>query len=356
MKIPISNFYYLLCYAWDKLEESKVIGVTDDDYGHIVDLFARVLASGMEHLLKRGLDQGYQEYREVFGGVRGKIDFGTSLKAHLFPQGRAACVFEQLTHDVLHNRILKSTMATLLRHQELDPRNADALGACLARLSEVTTVRLDASVFSRVQLHSNNGVYDFLLRVCRLIHDATVIEEKTGQIRFRDFERDDAQMAALYERFLLNFYKREQNTFRAGSEVLRWQATFGEEQDLLYLPSMRTDVSLQSADRKIVIDAKYYTEVMQTNFGKDTVRSGHLYQLFAYLKNMEYDGGPQSQAEGILLYPLVDTPLNLQFRIQGHTIRVVTIDMAQDWPQIHDHLLRLIAPCDVEASRKEDKQ
>lgn len=350
MKIPIRNFYYLLCYAWDKLEESRVIGVTGDDYRHIADLFARVLASGMEHLLKRGLDQGYQEYHEVFAGIRGKIDFGTSLKSHLFPQGRAACVFEQLTHDVLHNRILKSTMANLLRHQELDPKNADALGACLARLTGVTTVHLDASVFGRVQLHSNNGVYDFLLRVCRLIHDATVVDENTGQLRFRDFEREDAQMATLYERFLLNFYKREQNTFRAGSEILRWQATFGEEKDLQYLPSMRTDVSLRSADRTIVIDAKYYTAAMQTNFGKDTVRSGHLYQLFAYLKNMEYDGGPKAGAEGILLYPLVDTPLSLRFSIQGHTIRVATIDLAQDWSQIHDYLLRLIAACDAEAS------
>src|SRR5688500_3432925 len=131
MKIPVRNFYYLLCYAWDKLEESRVAAVDASDYRHLVNLFARVLGTGMEHLLQRGLDRGYQEHREVFAGVRGKIDFAASLKGHLFPLGRAACVFEELTHDVLHNRILKSTAASLLRADELDPSLADEIKTCV---------------------------------------------------------------------------------------------------------------------------------------------------------------------------------------------------------------------------------
>jgi 5-methylcytosine-specific restriction enzyme subunit McrC len=341
--IPIRNVYYLLCYAWDKLEESRVVAVEASDYEHLVNLFARVLSSGLEHLLKRGLDQGYQEHREVVAGVRGKIDFAASVKAHLFPLGRAACVFEELTHDVLHNRILKRTSADLLRADELDTNLGDALRTTLSRMTEVSDIRLDAAAFGRVQLHSNNGVYDFLLRVCRLIHEARVVDEETGRWRFRDFTREKG-MESLYERFLLNFYRRKQHVFRARSEVLHWQATFGEPQDLEYLPTMRTDVSLESAARKIVIDAKYYREGTQSYFAKDSVRSGHLYQLFAYLKNLEPLGGVNANAEGILLYPLVDAPLDLRFIIQGHGVRVATIDLAQEWREIHRCLLDLIAP------------
>jgi hypothetical protein len=36
---------------------------------------------------------------------------------------------------------------------------------------------------------------------------------------------------------------------------------------------MRTDVSLDSPERKLVIEAKYYREPMQNRFGKDSVRS-----------------------------------------------------------------------------------
>jgi len=351
VKIPVRNLYYLLCYAWDKLEESRIVAVDDSDYEHLVNLFARVLSSGLEHLLKRGLDQGYQEHREVCPGVRGRIDFAASIKAHLFPLGRAACVFEELTHDVLHNRILAQTVSNLLQADELDPALGEELRACLARMAEISAIRLDVAAFSRVQLHSNNGLYSFLLQICRLIYDVSVVDEKTGRLRFRDFTREDAQMASLFERFLLNFYRREQRAFRVRSETLQWQEAVGDLQDLEYLPRMRTDVSLESSSRKIVIDAKYYRVPMQSNFGKDTVRSGHLYQLLTYLKNVEWSSGSRAKAEGILLYPLVDRPLNLQFTIQGHLVRVATIDLAQEWREIHECLLDLIAPASASAQR-----
>ena len=58
MKIPVRNFYYLLCYAWDTLAESRVVPVGASDYDHLVNLFARVLSGGLEHLLKRGPGPG----------------------------------------------------------------------------------------------------------------------------------------------------------------------------------------------------------------------------------------------------------------------------------------------------------
>ena len=83
---------------------------------------------------------------------------------------------------------------------------------------------------------------------------------------------------------------------------------------------------------------------MQSNFGKDTVRSWHLYQLFTYLKNIAWSGPLGAKAEGILVYPLVDRTLNLRFTIQGHVVRVITIDLAQEWRDIHERLQDLIAP------------
>ena len=59
MKIPILNIYYLLCYAWNKLEESGLVDVKTEDSTTLLDLFARVLISGTTHILKRGLDRGY---------------------------------------------------------------------------------------------------------------------------------------------------------------------------------------------------------------------------------------------------------------------------------------------------------
>jgi len=205
--------------------------------------------------------------------------------------------------------------------------------------------RLDAGMFGRIQLHGNNGFYDFLLKVCRLVHDAAVVDPKAGQTKFRDFERDERAMAGLFERFLLNFYKREQTTYVARSRKLDWGAAADEPTHLALLPEMRTVVSLGSPERVTVVDAKYYKQPLaKGNFGKDTVRRGHPYHLFAYLASVAYEegaGGGSRQVGGILLYPQVDVPLDLRYAIGGHAVRVATVDLSTEWRQVHGRLLAL---------------
>lgn len=53
MEIPVENVYYLLCYAWDKLAEKDVVNIDPTKSTDLVNLFARVLASGIDHLLKK---------------------------------------------------------------------------------------------------------------------------------------------------------------------------------------------------------------------------------------------------------------------------------------------------------------
>src|SRR4029077_20536403 len=64
-----------------------------------------------------------------------------------------------------------------------------------------------------------------------------------------------------------------------------------------------TDVCLDSSSRKIVIECKFTSDVLQENWGKLSARSEHLYQLFAYLKHLERRGGVHENCEGLLLYP-----------------------------------------------------
>jgi len=80
---------------------------------------------------------------------------------------------------------------------------------------------------------------------------------------------------------------------------------------------------------------------MQSNRGKETVRSWHLYQLFAYLKNQEVVCGWEN-CEGILLYPTVNRELDLCYKIQGHPVRIVTVNLDQDWQGIEKQMLRIV--------------
>ena len=77
-------------------------------------------------------------------------------------------------------------------------------------------------------------------------------------------------------------------------------------------------------------------------WGKLSSRSEHLYQLFAYLKHLEARGGTHMECESILLYPTATHPVDFRFNKQGHSIRVVTIDLRRAWHEIGVALLELL--------------
>jgi 5-methylcytosine-specific restriction enzyme subunit McrC len=105
-RIPIRNLYYLLCYAWDVLEERDDMLVSEPEGLSHVELLAKVLSIAVQRLWRRGLDRGYRELAEDVRSPRGRLDVPRMIACQLEPLGRAACTFDELGHDVLHNQIL----------------------------------------------------------------------------------------------------------------------------------------------------------------------------------------------------------------------------------------------------------
>lgn len=83
MAIPIENIYFLLCYAWNKLDEKERVDVSIDDKTELLDLFAKVLITSSKLLLKRGIDKSYIDHQEEISGVKGKIEISQTLKRNL---------------------------------------------------------------------------------------------------------------------------------------------------------------------------------------------------------------------------------------------------------------------------------
>ena len=99
------------------------------------------------------------------------------------------------------------------------------------------------------------------------------------------------------------------------------------------------DISLTRHGEHLVVETKYYQEALESRFGKDRIRSGHLYQLFAYLRNLSAESGGAVRVRGMLLYPAVDNPLDSRFEIHGHEVSIMTVDLDQDWNHIRGRLL-----------------
>ena len=339
-EIPIQNLYYLLCYAWDQLAEGMLIDIEACDSKSLSELFARVLAHGTQHLVKRGFDRGYLVHGEETSRLRGRFHLSESMKRQSWRQGRMVCEFDELDHNILHNRILKTTILDVLHAGGIEKETRNLLREQAAALRHIAPVQITSGLFRRVHLHRNNRFYRFILNVCELIHDSKLPEQRDGKTRFRDFIRDERKMPSLFENFVKTFFRKEQKRFQVGSIQLKWAAV-GTVEHRSVLPIMKTDVSLWSQERSIILDCKFYKEAMSGWRGSEKVHASNLYQIYAYLRNAEERPGWEN-SEGILLYPAVRSSFDYRVSIAGHPVRILSIDLDRPWSEIHTRLLSLL--------------
>lgn len=52
---------------------------------------------------------------------------------------------------------------------------------------------------------------------------------------------------------------------------------------------MKTDVTLEYGNRILIIDAKFYSQNISQNFGRDMHVTGNLYQIFSHVKNKQIE-------------------------------------------------------------------
>jgi 5-methylcytosine-specific restriction enzyme subunit McrC len=338
-QIPIQNLYYLLCYAWNHLEEGALVDVSRVESTELVDLFATILVKGLDHISRRGLKRGYAPHEDEIRGVRGRIDVLSTERRLLLKHGRVACGFDELTTDILANQIIKTTLKILSTDPRIHPANRLAVLAYSRSLRMVADKAVTSQSFRRIQLDGADRFYRFLLGVCEVVHGSWLPEETKGHSRFRDFLRDEKKMALVFQHFVFNFIRIECPHLKVFRENIIWSAESELDDALSLLPRMQTDISIVVGGRRVIIEAKYYRDTLSEYYGAKSIRSEHLYQLMSYLLNARRRGDDVS---GILIYPEVDESLNLSYSILGIPVRIRTLNLAQRWEMIHNELKQLL--------------
>lgn len=340
MTIPIRNLYYLFCYAWERYPEGGAVEVGVDECPDLPNLFARVLLNGLNRLLRRGLDRGYIESEGELRSPRGRILVDASLKAQTWERGTLVCRLDELSRDVPHNRLLKATALLLAHHPQVETRLAHDLRVIAKRMSDVSTDRVSLDLFSRVQLSRQTGVYRQLLQLCEFVWRSRMPDDSGEGSRFNDILQDDEKMSRIFELFLLNFYRNHATGYTADPEEMRWRVEDGSAAGRRLIPVMRTDITLRSKVDLLVMDAKFYADPFPRSWGAPRIRSGHLYQLFAYIKHASAVG-ERLPVRGALVYAAPNGGMFERYIIDGHPVTVAAIDLSIPWSKIHEMLLEV---------------
>ncbi|WP_174612910.1 5-methylcytosine restriction system specificity protein McrC [Virgibacillus ihumii] len=339
-KIPIKNIYYMLCYAWNRLEEKDDIYVSRSDEKDIYQLLSGILVNRLGVLIKRGFYKEYTNKEEETSTIRGRINFQKSLNELSFKQARMYCQFDEMTYDILHNQIIKSTLYNLMKTSKLDNSTKEEIQHLYHYFGGISLVKLNRKVFNNAKIHRNNLHYGFIIDICRFLFESLLMnEDNIGEKRFINFDQNAKAMAYVYEDFVRNFYKKELSGSKVYRENIYWNA---EGEDLSYLPRMETDISIELHNKKIIMDTKYYQNATASKLknGNEKLISGNLYQLHAYLSN--FKNRNQKNLTGVLLYPTVDKDLDLFYNILGFNVKVCTVDLNQDWRKIQERLLGIV--------------
>ena len=337
--IRVQNVYYMLAYAFNVLTEQGYKNIAVEKFANTGDLLAAILIRGVGIQIKRGLGKAYIPQREALSFLKGRIDVAESIKSRTYVRKQMVCAYDEFCVNSYMNRILKTTMLLLLKGDITKARRKE-LRSLLVYFSEVDTVALH-NVDWHMRYDKNNQTYRMLMAVCYLVVKGLLQTKADGRMKMMDF-LDEQRMHHLYEKFILEYYRKEFPQVNARPAQIRWQLD-DEVRDML--PVMQTDIMLQHGKQILIIDAKYYARTTQRLYGTHKLHSGNLYQIFTYVKNKEVEmSGQDHSVAGMLLYARTDEEMypEKEYSMSGNTIAVQTLDLGGDFSMIRHALDRIV--------------
>ena len=338
--IPIRNVYYMLAYAFQVLNEQGYKDVATEEFENVAELCAAILTKGISIQLKRGLNREYIEQKEKLSTLRGRVDISESLKTMSLMKGQLVCSYDEFSVNSYMNRIIRTTMDVLLRSDIAKQRKKD-LRKLLVYYGEVEP--LDVHMINwNLRYNRNNQTYRMLIAVCYLVLKSLLQTQSDGTTRLMDF-LDEQRMCRLYEKFILEYYRKEHPEVTASAAQIPWQLDdgFGD-----MLPVLQTDIMLTKAEKVLIIDAKYYSRTTQEHFDVHTIHSGNLNQIFTYVKNKEAELKDQPhEVSGMLLYAKTDEEIhpNGSYLMSGNRISVKTLDLNQEFSEVAKQLNAIVS-------------
>ena len=355
-RIPIRNIWLLMLYAsrlYRELPPARRAAV-EDNPDELPDLVAEILTHAIERRLRRNLSFAFRRTSADLRRVRGRIDLLRTERHRLLTRGRVACRYEELTVDTPRNRYVRAAVQQLVKIV----RRTDLRSRCRAadaRL-EVAGVSADpAFAYPRgrsgvaAELRGRIDSEDWtMIAAAEIAFSLALPTEAAGGTYLRSPDRDEVWARRLFEAAVAGFYKvvlSPEGWSTCSGTQIRWQVADGTPGLPELLPSMTTDIVLESRDRRIIIDTKF-TEIVTAGYYREaTLRSGYLYQLYAYVRSQEQAADPRSlDAVGMLLHPSVDGDVFEAAVIQGHEFRFVTVDLSAPSPAIRDRLRQVVSP------------
>lgn len=350
-KIPLRNIWLLFLYAADLVRFKDDANVEAEVARDLPELLARLLVRVVQHRLRRNLSRGYQARHAVLSRVRGRIDVLATVSGQLLEQGRVACRFEEHTMDTPRNRLVRAALdylSIMLDSLEL-VHECRALSQMLGRLG-VSSQKPSRADLARDQVSRNETADLMMVSLAKMVFEVVIPSEKVGTNQAFAIDADAHLVRRLFEKAVANALRitlEPQGWQVQHGRKLSWPVVEASDDIVQHFPGMKTDIELVHTGRKLklVIDTKFTHIFTDSQYKTEVLRSGYLYQLYAYLRTQEGKLHAQGivRSEGMLLHPQCGQAVDAYVDMQGHRMRFKTIDLMSSPVEFEQQLLNIVS-------------
>lgn len=294
--IVIRNIYVMMAYAFRALDASDFSKISMENFANIHDLMAAILSVGISVQRKRGFEREYKNHEEDYLGVRGHIDPRRTARLRMANKRKIGCVFDEYSEDTYKNRILRYCAELLASSSDVSESRRLDLKRSLLSMQEMSPINPSRIEWGRLSYHRNNGSYQILMNVCYMVINGMLPATGKGDVRFREFS-SDRELPALYEKFLLEYFKRHHPDLNPSARKL---VEAGMAERPSFLPSLNTDIVLEHDKRLLIIDAKCYGQILKTHYQHEALSPSNVNQIHMYVSTAAYN--TDLEVSGMLLY------------------------------------------------------
>lgn len=349
-KIPVKNIGMMIAYALGthdpKIESRSGSAMVHEQ---VLSIFARMLASEAETIMKGGLVRQYVEDLQDSSVVRGKPQLQASLQTGRFAKGVMICRVSQAGQNHALHRFMATVLKFAAACQELPRDTRASLRACSLRLSEYGYMPLSQARRFSWHVQPQTKRYQRFVGLARMFL-ASLSEEESGSdgvATSRLVLSEAMLLSSIFEGFVRGFARVEVPSCQVLQRSIAWDLRAGNEQSLELLPDMVADLVLQFDDHVRIVETKCYVEALQSGRGGAAkLRSAHFYQVQSYALHFArtHPGGRSRPLSCLVLYPRVALDLDAHFHNSDFEILFRTVDLDQPWPAVHNQVFQALVP------------
>lgn len=349
-RIPLRNIWLLFLYAADLVRFNDARTVQTEKARDLPELVARLLVRVVQDRMRRNLSRGYQNRHAVLPRVRGRIDVLDTMAKRRLEQGRVSCRFDEHTMDTPRNRLVRAALTYLSYGvgEHSVAHDCRSLSLALGRVG-VSDNKPSRAEIAADQISRNETADLLMVGLARMVFDTLIPTEHEGVTHAVAPDSDVYLLRKLFEKAVGNALHIKLHPLgwqvRHGRK-LNWPVSAGSAVISQHLPQMETDIELlhTGSMRKVVIDTKFTKIFGPTQYRDNVLRSGYLYQLYAYLRTQEDKVSASGiRSEGMLFHPQIGEALDEYIDIQGHRMRFKTIDLTSSAENFERQLLGIVS-------------